>query len=116
MKHIIAVMTAALVALINLNGAEVHKAWDNNANKDGKDAKAKAKWIDSISVDTVGALKTEEINNESQWGAGVDVGVGINKYVTLHAVSLAYESDNEWRGGAVDESGLLVEAKLTRFS
>ncbi len=79
-------------------------------------AKATASWISAISVAPVGALKTAEINGESQWGAGVDVGLTLNKFVSLHVVNLAYESDNEWRGGTVDETAVNVEAKLSKFS
>lgn len=80
------------------------------------DAKTTATWISSLSVAPVGALKTAEITGSSQWGAGVDVGIGLNKFVSLHVVNLAYESDNLWGGEAIDETAVNVEAKLSRFS
>lgn len=64
-----------------------------------------------ISIETLGAVRNANINGAATFGAGVDVGVKFNDWVTGHARALAYETDN-WRGSVVDEGSLLVEAQL----
>ncbi len=68
-------------------------------------------WISSLSVSPVGAIRTAEIFKGSDWGAGVDIGVPLNKNVSLHLVNLAYE-DSDWRSSAIDDTGLHFEARL----
>lgn len=109
MKTLITLLVATVLAVPVLS-AETNKVTLPET------AKATATWISKLDVATVGALKTEEINGESQWGAGVDAGVGLNKFVSLHASALTYEGDDEWRGGAIDEASLGVQASLSRFS
>lgn len=95
-----------------------------------------AKWIDSWSVAPVGAIKTADIDGESQYGAGIDVGVGINPFVSLHAVALSFEGigqsteiikhgeghktittgEDRWGGRLVDELDIQVDSKIARFS
>lgn len=85
-------------------------------SKDKATAKSTATWISKIDVAVGGAVKTEEIDGESQFGTLVDVGVGVNKFVSIHASALTYEGDDEWRGGSIDEVSLGVQASLSRFS
>jgi hypothetical protein len=106
-KHIITfvVMAAALLTLssFSLSAAD---------NADGS-----ARWIDKVSVSTVGAVKTEHLDGPSQWGAGLDIGANLNPFVGIHIVNLSFEgADHQWGGLAVDETELLVDAKLSRFS
>ena len=127
MKHIPLTIIAALVAF-------TIQAADN--------AKESAKWIDSISVAPVGVIKTAHLDGPSQWGAGLDLGVGINPFVSLHVINLSFEGDAEakaqgtkpkvqgkkgtggtsaggedsWGGLLVDETDLQIDAKISRFS
>ena len=74
-----------------------------------------ASILDEITVAPVAALKSEGITGASTFGAGVDLGVGINKFVSIHAASLAYESDG-WRSSTIDESELYGRANFVKFA
>lgn len=73
-----------------------------------------AKWIDSITVAPVAVIQTEGIDGASTFGAGADIGVGINKYVSIHAAGYGYETDS-WGGGAVDELEAYGKAEFASF-
>ena len=66
-----------------------------------------------LSVEAIGAIRYNDLKGPGDYGAGADFGYQFNKYVTGHVRLLAYETDN-WRGSAIDEGALLVEAKLLR--
>lgn len=65
----------------------------------------------NISVETLGAVRHINIHDGVDYGAGVDLGLKLNSFVTGHVRALAYESDN-WRGSTIDEGSLLIEARL----
>lgn len=87
-----------------------------------------ARWIDSITVAPVGAIRTIDLNGRSEWGAGLDLGVQVNPFVSIHVVNLAFEGPgqtiegsrttgpNSWGGTAVDETDILVRAIISPFS
>lgn len=101
-----------------------------------------AKWIDSISIAPVGAVKTEHLDGPSQWGAGLDIGKAVNPLVSIHVLNLAFEGPgqtihsrdsekgghanngddsfatgpNKWAGAAIDETDVQVDGKIARFS
>jgi hypothetical protein len=78
-------------------------------------AKAETKsWWTDFSVSPFGAV-THPGFNGPVYGTGIDVGYAINRTVSLHVASLAYETDN-WKGPAIDESSLLFRADLIRYS
>lgn len=72
-----------------------------------------ASILDEISVAPVAALRTEGITGASTFGAGLDIGYNINKFVSIHASSLAFE---DWRGGVVDETEVFGKANFVRFA
>ena len=72
-----------------------------------------ASILDEITVAPVVALKTENITGTSTFGAGLDLGYNINKFVSIHASSLAFE---DWRGGVVDETEVFGKANFVRFA
>jgi hypothetical protein len=74
-----------------------------------------ASILDEITVAPVAALKSEGITGASTFGAGLDLGVGINKFVSIHAASLAYESDG-WRSSTIDESEIYGRANFVKFA
>lgn len=78
------------------------------------DSKA-VKWIDSITIAPVGVVQTEGIDGASTFGAGLDAGLGINKYVSVHVAGYGYETE-DWGGGAIDELESYVKANLASFS
>ena len=72
-----------------------------------------ASILDEITVAPVAALKTENITGTSTFGAGLDLGYNVNKFVSIHASSLAFE---DWRGGVVDETEVFGKANFVRFA
>ena len=79
------------------------------------DAKSAVSFVDSITIAPVAALKTAGLNGQSTFGTGLDLGVGVNKFVSVHVTGLAYEADN-WRSSTIDESEAYVSADLTKFA
>ena len=97
---------------------------------------ASAKWIDSITVAPVGALKTADLDGPSQWGAGFLIGADVNPFVGIQVRALSFEGpgeshswrkseegysrvttgEDDWGGRLIDELSILVPAKLNRFS
>lgn len=96
-------------------------------------------WLDRVSIAPVGAIRTVDMNGHSEWGFGIDAGVAVNPFVSLHVVNLAFEgpghtsssggsSDggegpngtttgpHSWGGSAIDETDLLVKAVISPFS
>ena len=72
-----------------------------------------ASILDEITVAPVAALRTEGITGASTFGAGLDIGYDINKFVSIHSASLAFE---DWRGGAIDETSLYGKANFVKFA
>jgi opacity protein-like surface antigen len=97
---------------------------------------ATASWINSITVAPVGAIRTIDLNGRSEWGAGLDLGVKVNPFVSIHVVNLAFEGPgqntqevktketfgtrttgpNSWAGSAIDETDVLLKARINKFS
>lgn len=97
-------MKTILIAAIALLGINLNAA----------DGSKTAKWIDSITVAPVAVIQTEGIDGASTFGAGVDAGVGINKYASIHVAGYGYETDS-WRGGVVDEVEAYGKANFASF-
>lgn len=79
------------------------------------DAQSTAKFIDSITVAPVAALRAENITGEHHFGTGLDLGVGVNKFVSVHVTALGFEDPDNWKGSTVDESELYGKATFARF-
>jgi len=93
---------------------------------------AEKSWLNGVTLSPVGAIKMHDITGSSEWGTGLDLGVKVNPFVSLHVVNLAFEgkghstaktSDgltttgpHSWGGSVIDETALLVKAKIARFS
>lgn len=69
-------------------------------------------WWTKIDVAPVAVLQTKDINGASQFGAGVDLGLRVNPWVSVRVVNLAYEQE-DWGGSVIDETDLLVRADIT---
>jgi hypothetical protein len=78
------------------------------------DAGSTARFIDSITVAPVGALTQADLNGKGTYSAGLDLGVSINPFVSIHGSALASEA-GDWRGGVVDESEFYGKAVFARF-
>lgn len=95
-----------------------------------------ARWIDSITVAPVGALKTADLDGPSQWGAGFLIGANVNPFVAIQVRALSFEGEgkstserktdkgfgpvttgeDDWGGRLIDEISILVPARISRFS
>ncbi len=78
------------------------------------DAGATARFIDSITVAPVGAVTHADLDGAASYSAGLDLGVAINPFVSIHGSALASEAD-DWRGGVVDESEFYGKGVFARF-
>ena len=72
-----------------------------------------ASILDDITIAPVAALKSEGITGASTLGAGLDLGYDINKFVSIHSTSLAFEN---WQGSAIDETSLYGKANFVKFA
>lgn len=92
-------------------------------------------WMDGISISPEFAVRYKKIaDGDAVTGAGLDIGLPINKYVSLHVEALAYSEEESWKitkddkdgrlvtrhddgwgGSAIDESSLLIRANLFRY-
>lgn len=98
MKYICLIIMAAAVAF-NAPAAEVAKA-----------SATPVEWFNGVSVSGVGAIRQADFaSGHSELGAGVQVGLALNKNVTLEGRVLAYEESaagnegDKWQGDVVDE-------------
>lgn len=78
------------------------------------DAGATARFIDSITVAPVAAVTHENLTGAGTLSAGLDLGIAVNKFVSIHGSALASEA-GDWRGGVVDESEFYGKASFARF-
>lgn len=73
--------------------------------------------FDSISVGAVAAYQQAEWSHgPGSIGAGVDLGLPVNKFVSLHVRNLAFEGDNKWGDSAVDETTVYGRADFKPFA
>jgi hypothetical protein len=71
---------------------------------------AKPNLLDKVSIAAVGAHQQADFaHGPGQWGAGLDAGLSLHRFVSLHLRNLAFEQ-NEWRGSVVDETSLYGRA------
>jgi len=76
-----------------------------------------AGFLEGVTLTPVGALKTEHLDGASQWGAGFIIAKDINPFVNIGVMNLSFEGKKEnWGGVLVDETAVLVDAKLSSFS
>lgn len=64
-----------------------------------------------LSVETLGVIRHQGITQGEDYGAAVGIGYNLNKTVKLGVRVVSYSND-DWRGGIVDEASALVTAKL----
>lgn len=69
-----------------------------------------ASFLDGVKVSPYAALEHPDFG-APQWGAGVDVGFELNKYVTLSADLMSLEQ-NSWGGSTIDRASLLATSSL----
>jgi opacity protein-like surface antigen len=127
MKNIIIILMASAISV---------SAAENLPASKSVPIPADSSWLDSITLAPVGAVRTADLTGRSEWGAGVDLGYSFNSFVSLHVVNLAFEGPgqttqdvktketfgsrttgpNSWAGSAIDETDVLLKARINRFS
>ena len=66
-----------------------------------------------LSAEVLGVLRLNDLDsNQDSYGVGAGVAYNFNAWVKGHIRAIAYESPDNWRGGAIDEGSALVEARL----
>lgn len=70
-------------------------------------------FLHNISVSPFGTIVHDGIGDGESYGAGLALSYGINPFVSLELSATTY-SDNDWRDEAIDESALLVKARLLK--
>lgn len=78
---------------------------------------AEKSFLDGITLSPVGAYKQAGFTHgPGTWGAGADLGLPINKFVSIHVRNLAFENDDRWGGSVVDETTLYGRADFVSFA
>lgn len=73
--------------------------------------------LTQISVAPVGAYQQAGFTHgPGQWGAGVELGLPINPFVSLRVRNLAFEGRGDWGGSVVDETAVFARAELKPFT
>jgi hypothetical protein len=80
-----------------------------------QDASTSARFVDSITVAPVAVLKGSEFTGNHTLGAGIDIGFGVNDFVSIHVANYGFETDG-WRSGVVDETEIYGKANFARFA
>lgn len=76
---------------------------------------AEKSWWTDVSVTPFAAINRPNLTDAPRYGAGLDLGYAVNHTVSLHVANLAYAQDH-WRGPTIDQTSLLGEAALIRYS
>jgi hypothetical protein len=76
---------------------------------------AQTSFLDHVTVSPFGAYTFADLTGEATLSAGLDLGLAVNKFVSIHATAAARETD-DWGGSAIDESELYGRAAFVRFA
>ena len=76
---------------------------------------AESSFLDYVTVAPVAAITQPGLTGAGVFSTGLDLGVGVNKFVSIHATAMASESDN-WGGSVIDESEFYGKATFARFA
>jgi hypothetical protein len=71
--------------------------------------------LEDVYVAPVGVYKIPNIHDTGEWGAGLELGMKLNKSVSLGLLNTSYAGDNLWKedsGILVDETSAIVHADL----
>lgn len=95
-----------------------------------------ADFLQGVTLTPVGAYKTADfVSGKSEWGAGVDLGLPVNLFVSIHVRNLAFQGPGQstttrktshgfesvttgqraWGGSAIDETTLYGRADFAKF-
>jgi hypothetical protein len=108
------IIRTILLTLAAIAAVHFVRAANDDPAKANPPAPARAtSYLADISISPYAAVTHRNITDESSFGAGLDLGLAINKFVSIHGTALGY-SDNDWRGGAIDEAGVYAKARLVR--
>lgn len=73
--------------------------------------------LHEITVSPVGAYKQAGFTHgPGTYGVGVDLGLPVNKFVSIHVRNLAFENDDRWGGSVIDETSIYGRADFVKFA
>lgn len=95
-------LVAALATALSSNAAEVGNAEETAAK------------LGDIYASVVGVYNIPNVHDKGEWGAGVEVGAVLSKYVSLGLLNVSYAGENTWRGAGylIDETAVQVHSTL----
>lgn len=98
------------LAIVAFGGALIYA----KATKGEEVSPAKSSPLENIYVSPLGVYKLPNIHDKGEWGAGLELGVKVNKSVSLGLQAVSYAGDDLWNdsGYLVDETSLVVHADL----
>lgn len=73
-----------------------------------------ASFLEDVYVSPTGVYKIPNVHDKGEFGAGLELGMHLNKSVTLGILNTSYAGDDLWNdsGLLVDETGAIVRADL----
>ncbi len=73
-----------------------------------------ASILQDIYISPVGVYKIPNVHDKGEWGAGLELGMHLNKSVTLGVLNTSYAGTDLWRdsGLLVDETSAIIRADL----
>lgn len=85
-------------------------------------AKIEKSSLDGLYVEALGIMRKPNITGKSEYGAGAEIGLQLNKSVAIGIQNIAYATPDNWGGGAIDETSgvahwtlFTAKNKKTRF-
>lgn len=81
-------------------------------------ARAADSVLSKVTLSAVGAYHQAEFTGgPSEYGAGIDLGLPVNSFVSVHLRNLAFEGDGEnWGGSLIDETTIYGRADFVKFA
>jgi hypothetical protein len=81
-------------------------------------AEAKPSILSQVSVSAVGAVHQAEFTGgPTEYGAGLDIGLPINPFVSIHVRHLAFEGAGAlWRDSGIDETSIYGRADFVKLA
>lgn len=70
----------------------------------GEEVPAPKSFLDGIYIESLGVMRKPNMTGKSEWGAGAELGLALNKHVAIGVQNLAYQSPDNWGGSVIDET------------
>ena len=64
----------------------------------------KPSLLDGLYLDGIGVMRKANITGKGDYGAGAELGLVLNKHVSIGVQNIGYATPDHWRGSAIDET------------